>query len=228
MCLFQLPLWYKTALYKQSRTSDDFKKYYEHGGLCEFNYELHGSHIAKTLCKVYSPDMRRRYTKQYFKFDKILSSSEVNVIHLSNRIFPRQSIIQTVQYYNLTTSACLCPPSFYGDIYQFQNERVSITIKFNATSDSIKIPFIIIVSLVDDSEERIIHSYQQFIYVPIYHCHTKFHAYLLYSTRPKNQTKHYSIHIDIYEKISLKCINGKCRRYFNDPNNTTFCQCKQR
>ncbi|CAF4392432.1 unnamed protein product [Rotaria sp. Silwood2] len=31
----------------------------------------------------------------------------------------------------------------------------------------------------------------------------KFNIYLLYSTRPKNQTKNYAIHIDIYEKISL-------------------------
>jgi hypothetical protein len=33
-------------------------------------------------------------------------------------------------------------------------------------------------------------------------CETKFNTYLLYSTRPKNNTKNYSIHIDIYEKIS--------------------------
>ena len=35
------------------------------------------------------------------------------------------------------------------------------------------------------------------------HCQKKFNIYLLYSQRPKILTKNYSIHIDIYEKISL-------------------------
>jgi hypothetical protein len=35
------------------------------------------------------------------------------------------------------------------------------------------------------------------------HCKTKFDIYLLYATRPKNSTKQYKIHIDVYEKISL-------------------------
>jgi hypothetical protein len=35
------------------------------------------------------------------------------------------------------------------------------------------------------------------------YCKTKFNIYLLYATRPKNSTKHYSIHIDFYEKVSL-------------------------
>ena len=41
------------------------------------------------------------------------------------------------------------------------------------------------------------------VYLYIRHCKIKFNIYLLYSTRPKNETKHYSIHIDIYEKNSL-------------------------
>ena len=137
---------------------------------------------------------------------------------------------------------------------------------FVYTSDSVQIPFIIIVSLIDDSDERIIHSYEQFTYLSIKHCQRKFNIYLLYSTRPKDETKNYSIHIDIYEKITLnyrgsfikplnfsflpvhrlafqldiprifddiencsdhQCINGKCRKYFNDPNNRTFCQCEK-
>ncbi|CAF1136461.1 unnamed protein product [Adineta steineri] len=97
-------------------------------------------------------------------------------------------------------------------------------------------------------------------------CQTKFNMYLLYSTRPKNQSEQYSIHVDVYEKLSLayrgsllvpipfnflpiqriavllsipyitdshkgcsnkKCIHGECIQYFNDPNNTTFCQCNE-
>ncbi|CAF4848680.1 unnamed protein product [Rotaria sp. Silwood1] len=104
---------------------------------------------------------------------------------------------------NLTTYACLCPPSFYGEQCQYQNQRVSLTIKFQTLSDSLSTLFAIIISLIDDGEERIIHSHEQFTYLSSRDCKVKFNAYLLYSTRPKNQTKTYLIHIDIYEKFSL-------------------------
>ncbi|CAF2964940.1 unnamed protein product [Rotaria sp. Silwood2] len=104
---------------------------------------------------------------------------------------------------NLTTNTCLCPPSFYGDMCQYQNQRVSLTIKFRVLSDSWSTLLAIIISLIDDSEERIIHSYEQFTYLSIRDCKIKFNIYLLYSTRPKNETKNYAIKIDIYEKISL-------------------------
>ncbi|CAF3605898.1 unnamed protein product [Adineta steineri] len=167
---------------------------------------------------------------------------------------------------NLTNLTCLCPPSYYGDACQYQNQRVSLTIKFQAFYDSWRIPFIIIVSLIDNSDQRIIHSYEQITYIPMKNCQTKFNMYLLYSTRPKNQSEQYSIHVDVYEKLSLayrgsllvpipfnflpiqriavllsipyitdshkgcsnkKCIHGECIQYFNDPNNTTFCQCNE-
>ncbi|CAF2093176.1 unnamed protein product [Rotaria magnacalcarata] len=104
---------------------------------------------------------------------------------------------------NLTKNICLCPLSFYGNQCQYQNERVSLTIKFQTLSDSWSTLFAIIVSLIDDSEEKIIHSYQQFTYFPEKDCKIKFNIYLLYATRPKDQKKNYSIHIDIYEKASL-------------------------
>ncbi|CAF3998423.1 unnamed protein product, partial [Adineta steineri] len=165
---------------------------------------------------------------------------------------------------NLHIWTCLCPPNYYGHICQYQNQRVSLTIMFQTFSDSWKIPFIVLVSLIDDSDERIIHSYEQFTYLSVQNCRTKFDIYLLYSTRPKNESKQYSVHIDVYEKILLlyrgsllipvpflflpvqriavllniphtsfdfkncsidKCINGECIRYFDDPNETTFCKC---
>ncbi|CAF3851051.1 unnamed protein product [Rotaria sordida] len=104
---------------------------------------------------------------------------------------------------NLTTNTCLCPPSYYGDQCQYENQRVSLTIKFQALSDSWSTLFAIIISLIDDSEERIIHSYEQFTYLSSRDCKIKFNIYLLYLTRPKDLTKNYQIHIDIYEKMSL-------------------------
>ncbi|CAF4126302.1 unnamed protein product, partial [Adineta steineri] len=104
---------------------------------------------------------------------------------------------------NLTTETCLCPPSFYGNMCQYQNQRISLTLKFQTSADSLQILFAIVVLLIDDSDDRLIHSHQQFSYLHVRNCEIKFNMYLLYSSRPKDENKNYSIHIDIYEKISL-------------------------
>ena len=104
---------------------------------------------------------------------------------------------------NVTTNVCLCPPSYYGSQCQYQNQRISLTLQFRVSSDSVQIPFIIIVSLIEQNYERVIHSSEQFTYLSTKHCQKKFHLYLLYSTRPKDSTKEYFIHIDIYEKLTL-------------------------
>ena len=104
---------------------------------------------------------------------------------------------------NSTRTVCLCPPSYYGDMCQFQNQRVSLTLQLRTLSDAWRTLFAVVVSLIDDSDERLIHSHQQFTFVPILDCQIKFNMYLLYSMRPKNSSSRYSLHIDIYEKVSL-------------------------
>ncbi len=104
---------------------------------------------------------------------------------------------------NLTNTTCLCPPSFYGNLCQYQNQRVSLTIQFQTFSHLRRTLFALMIFLIDDSDERIIHSYQQITYLYLQHCRMKFNMYLLYSDRPKLLNKNYSIHIDIYEKISF-------------------------
>ena len=86
---------------------------------------------------------------------------------------------------NVSTTTCLCPPSFYSDMCQCQNQRVSLSLQWRT-------PFAVVVSLIDDSDERIIHSHHQFTYLPILECQMKFNSYLLYSTRPKNRTRRHS------------------------------------
>ncbi|CAF1098971.1 unnamed protein product [Adineta steineri] len=107
-----------------------------------------------------------------------------------------------VGFNNTNNTTCLCPSSYSGEQCQYQNERVSLTIQFRAMSDSWRTSFAIVISLIDDTDERIIHSYDQFTYLSVRDCKKKFNVYLLYSTRSKNRTKQYSIHIDFYEKIS--------------------------
>ncbi|CAF5081608.1 unnamed protein product, partial [Rotaria sp. Silwood1] len=46
--------------------------------------------------------------------------------------------------------------------------------------------------------------HEQITYVPKRDCGTKYNIYLLYPNQPKNSSTNYSIHIDIFDKISLK------------------------
>ncbi|CAF3716878.1 unnamed protein product [Rotaria sp. Silwood1] len=97
---------------------------------------------------------------------------------------------------------CLCPPNYYGNGCQYQKQRVSLTLrlqnenlgKFNVIG--------VIVGLVDNT--GLIHSHEQFTYIPGPDCNTKFDIYLLYRDRPKDMTKNYTIHIEAYDKINLR------------------------
>ncbi|CAF4097641.1 unnamed protein product [Rotaria sp. Silwood2] len=114
-----------------------------------------------------------------------------------------QLIVWIDEKKKLSRTTCICPPSYYGDHCQYQNQRVSLTIQCQTLSDSWSTLFTIIISLIDHSEQRIIHSYEQLTYLSVRDCKIKFNIYLLYSNRPKSQIQNYSIHIDVYEKVSL-------------------------
>ena len=100
-------------------------------------------------------------------------------------------------------TTCLCPPSFYGDHCQYQNQRVSLTLRVQVPPESLRTLFIFIVSLIDDSERRTIHSSHKLTYLSTQDCQTKFNTYFTYATRPKNDSLRYSVHVDIYEQLSL-------------------------
>ncbi|CAF1121069.1 unnamed protein product [Adineta ricciae] len=104
---------------------------------------------------------------------------------------------------NNSIPACLCPPNFYGNACQYQNQRLIFIARFRESSNSRQTPFVIVVSLIDNTYQRIVHSYEQINYLPVRDCQRKYRLYLLYSTRPKNQTRGYSIHVDIFERFSL-------------------------
>ena len=69
----------------------------------------------------------------------------------------------------------------------------------------------IIVSLIDDSDRRIIHSHEQLTYASVPNCQTKYNIELLYATRPKNQSQQYNVHLDIYEKNEILSYRGSLR-----------------
>ena len=95
---------------------------------------------------------------------------------------------------------CICPPSYYGDLCQYQNQRVSLTLQIHTIAE-IQVTFAFLVALVDSDGH--VHSYDQISYLALRDCNVKFQIYLLYATRPKDPTKTYAVRIDAYDRSSL-------------------------
>ena len=190
-----------------------------HDSVCLEENESIRSDVEKFLCGRFDDTRKRQIV--YFSLDENRNSINHTIKHQLSPMLVRSPKTQSTRQRqrrchrgldlrvwidrenNLTNTTCLCPPSFYGDKCQYQNQRVSLTMQIHALSDAWQTPFAFIVSLTDDNDKQTIHSYEQFTYLPMRDCQVKFNIYLLYSTRPKNQSKHYSLHIDIYEKFSF-------------------------
>ncbi|CAF1434089.1 unnamed protein product [Adineta steineri] len=190
-------------------------------GICQNEYISLATDVEKFICSI-STSVSKAPIK-YFTVNGFHESSEnkviyeneqINVIILNNsKPIPLLNNsrchrgldlrVWLNKLSNRFTSTCLCPPTYYGKQCQFQNQRLSLAIAFRAPAQLRQIPFIILIVLIDNTNQRIIHSYEQFTYLSIRDCNIKFNVYLLYSTRPKRMNRTYSIHIDIYEKISL-------------------------
>jgi hypothetical protein len=96
---------------------------------------------------------------------------------------------------------CLCPPSYYGAQCEYQNQRVSLTIRARVEAEW-RTLFTFLITLIDD-DEHAINSYDQFSYLAVRDCNTKFNMYLLYADRSKNASKNYFIRIDVFDRHSL-------------------------
>ena len=251
---------------------------YSEYGICAASNIERASDVEKLLC--YTKSHARKWqiveykmppinndeknNEQQFKssmFSSELSRKYVHPCHLGLPI--RVWINPKNKSFILT---CFCPTRYYGPQCQYQNQRISLTLQFQTLSDSWNIPFMIVVSLIDDSNEKVIHSYESFTYLPIQNCAKSFWLTLQYSTRPKDATKQYFIRVDAYEKLTLHhrgsllfpvefsflpvhrlgfiidipsnkiqsvsctnklCQHGQCMKYWNQPDNLTFCQCEQ-
>ncbi|CAF2505877.1 unnamed protein product [Rotaria sp. Silwood2] len=146
-------------------------------------------------------------------FPSALSSVDVRqAAQLDRKTVISSPSIQDVWYCNRgiamlfetnKTLKCLCPPTYFGDRCQWQNQRISLTFQlvYHTTKFGISV-FQVIIMLID--EQRQITSYhEQITYVPKRDCGTKFNIYLLYPYQPKNSSTNYSIHIDVFDKITL-------------------------
>ncbi|CAF1071802.1 unnamed protein product [Adineta steineri] len=180
---------------------------YNNGTLCR---------IAKNITdRVRSPYYFSTWNLGYFPpiINETLSSSQQFINIKPEKTLEIKTSIELIEYCNRGIvifegksfeKKCLCPPSYYGDRCQWQNQRVSLTFQIRPLG-SLENKFSIydiFIYLIDD-ENEIIHNYEKINYISSIDCNTKYNRYLLYPDRPKNPNYTYSIRIDIYEKSTL-------------------------
>ena len=180
-----------------------FSNLYSNEKLCELvstSYDLHDYHIFSTWNLGYFPSTSLSVQQLInTKPNKsLLINTSIELIEYCNRgivIFEGKS----------SEKKCLCPPNYFGHRCQWQNQRVSLTIQilpFASYEKTVSI-YHLFIYLIDD-EYQIIHNYEEINYIPVIDCRTKYNRYLLYPNQPKNPNNTYSIHIDIYNKLTLK------------------------
>lgn len=110
---------------------------------------------------------------------------------------------------------CFCPPAYYGDRCQYQNEFIGLilNVRRKTPRDYLYI-FRIIIVLLDDMKNILFQ--EQILYVSF--CENRYHMYLLYSKRPKLKNENYSIRLDIYPIHRLdNTIQFRTRLFYTIP-----------
>ncbi|CAF1114617.1 unnamed protein product [Adineta steineri] len=102
---------------------------------------------------------------------------------------------------------CFCPPHYYGDLCQYQNQRVSFTMKVN-TINRYGIHAMIITLIDDDDDRQQINSYHQFISTSTRDCDRVYNTYLTYLSRPKNTSTNHSVRVDVFDKTPMRYIGS--------------------
>ncbi|UJR34572.1 hypothetical protein I4U23_027348, partial [Adineta vaga] len=185
-----------------------------HSGKCSQTYRRILSDVEDVLCKLFKNIFEPKIIhfslevpeKSNHSKSILLNHRSTSLMTSKNEFLCHRGLDLRVwlnKNKNESITTCLCSPNYYGEQCEYQNERVSLSIQFQSYSDSWSTTFTIIITLIDDSNQRIIHSSQQFTYIPVPNCLTKYAVDLLHATRPKNPSRQYSVHIDVYEKVSL-------------------------
>ena len=103
------------------------------------------------------------------------------------------------------TYKCFCPPSYYGDRCQYQNQRITFTARIRVMN--VKIVHTIVVSLIDENKEhQQINSYHQYVLLSNDVCEKNVNGYLTYIRRVNDASTNYSVRFDVYNKMNLTYI----------------------
>ena len=177
------------------------------------HFEIIRSDIEEYICKYTLP--RRKWDIIHFTIDNrstneiiqkntlVLKANDeflpVNKENLCHRGVSVRVWLNNQQ--NRSRQTCFCPLSYYGPKCQYQNERVTLTVRFRVYADSQRTIFSILILLSEkiSHEKFVIHSYEQIQYYSLKDCQKKFAMYLTYLTRPKNRTGQYQIELHFYE-----------------------------
>ncbi|CAF4447931.1 unnamed protein product, partial [Adineta steineri] len=124
-----------------------------YSSICNDEYISSGSDAEKFLC-----DIAKKYKKErtkYFKINgfnqsyenEVNGNQQIDVIPTDLLDDPRcHRGLDLCVWLNKSsnhncTSTCLCPPSYYGNQCQYQNQRLSLSIRFHASAQSRQILF---------------------------------------------------------------------------------------
>ena len=100
---------------------------------------------------------------------------------------------------------CFCPPiSHSGDRCEYQNQRVTFTVRFHAMSRTTM--YNVIVRLIEENnDQQQINSYHQ--YTLWFHnmliCEQTINEYLTYTKRVNNASMNYGVRVDVFNKTNL-------------------------
>ncbi|CAF2966223.1 unnamed protein product [Rotaria sp. Silwood2] len=192
-----------------------------HKFICQYNSNINRTFIQDIICHsidneknrinhfsintspIY-PQLDKNINKEIIQWKQKQDNIQKNIYSKNKSyIWPwycNRGLILRIRFQNkLNQRICMCPPSYYGNLCQYQNERVSITLGL-IRADRRDV-YVIIIMLID--QNQYINSYNQFEYIASQNCGIKLNRYLLYSTRPKNISNNYTIRIDAFEKYSL-------------------------
>ena len=201
-------------------------RFHDEGAICKRPYGLcrlkprHWTEVDKLICTlnddaqktiagfklsnmpIYSSISAENLIELPVRKKREISSSEVITIISVNNTRCYRGVPIRIRTTNTNYEIrCVCPPSYYGNFCQYENERVHISLKIQLMSDW-RERFVFLIVLIDDQGNIQSHHYLR--YLATLDCLNKYSIDLLYSTRPKDPSKTYSVRIDKFNLMISK------------------------